>query len=117
MECLCLESFVASIYNLLILIGPDSDFSFLTAAKCLVEAPGLLGVRVEQPSADRLNLLFDSWRLIICLEDFPWVEEESREMSECIPISRRPMWSPSASVGCRFGVKIQILIWTILTTR
>ncbi len=69
----------------MILIRRDSDFSLTAAANYLAGAASLRGVRVEHPEANRLHLFFDEWRLVVCLEDYPWVEEECRGIVEDFP--------------------------------
>ncbi len=67
-------------YELTVLIPPDSDFTLATAAACLAGSARLPSVRGEHAAANRLRLTFGGWSLIICHEAYPWVEEESREL-------------------------------------
>src|SRR5262245_3847330 len=101
---------MASAYDLIILIRPDSDFTLSAAAACLAASPGLPGLQVEMPTQKQLTLAWGSWRLFVCLEDYPWVEEESRELSEHFPdqsqvgavgecTSRLSVWSEDPDPG------------------
>jgi hypothetical protein len=84
------------------MIKPGRDFSLPTAVECLASAPSLRGMRIRQQEKDRLHLMFGEWCLIVALEEYPWVEEENREMA--VSYSDHPQASELAHCRRRLAI-------------